>query len=74
MAESNGTKQAREIIPGTRLVEYDRFYAHLDIPKRPDGNHGEAQAMALIQTAKEGQSGNSGADTRTPQPRVEFER
>ena len=39
MAENNGEKKGREVIPGTRLVEYDKFYAHLDLPKRADGRN-----------------------------------
>jgi hypothetical protein len=36
MADSNGE---RKPIPGTRLIEYDKFYAHLDLPKRADGKN-----------------------------------
>jgi len=39
MAANNGEKKELKTIPGTRLVEFDKFYAHLDLPKRGDGKN-----------------------------------
>ena len=39
MADTERERSPRPTVPGTKLIEYDTFYAHPDLPKRSDGKN-----------------------------------